>query len=110
MPDARGAPSYNWLGALPPDLRKRVEIAHEMLDKRAHQVAKGYDAKHDDEHWDGAILYAPEWGAAARLARTNSGHMDEACRRAELIDVGAMVIAEIERIDRARERLSAAEQ
>lgn len=87
-----GAPHYNWFGALPADERKRVEITHEILARRRAQIAKGYDAAHDDEHRAGEIISDPAWGARARLASPD---------RAALVDAATMIVAEIERLDRA---------
>lgn len=104
MPDARGAPDYSWSGALPPDVRRRAEIMQEIEAERRRQIAKGYDAAHDDNHDGGEIILAQRWGAMARLG-------DAACMitystngRAMLIETAAMIVAEVERIDRAAQR------
>jgi hypothetical protein len=75
-------------------------ISMELLSERSRQIEAGYDATHDDEHWSGEIISDPKWGARARLLAPD---------RAALIQAAAQIVAEIERMDRAANRLSAAE-
>jgi hypothetical protein len=71
------------------------------------QISEGFDAAHDDDHWAGEIVSAPEWGVIARLCRLPSG--DGAARRLALSTAAAMLVAEIERVDRAMNRRSGME-
>lgn len=70
--------------------------------ERQRQIAKGYDAGHDDTHAAGAILWR-DWGALARIGphavrAHREGRMDD--YRRLLVEAAAQVIAEIERLDR----------
>lgn len=78
-----------------------------VIEERAAQEAKGWTAAHDDEHRDGALraaaakllaqphelVAAPDWATRLRDA-----HQD---RRRQLVIAAALVVAEIERLDRA---------
>lgn len=82
--------------------RHAMRGALDVLAERRRQIAKGYDAAHDNQHTQGEIISA-DWGALARL----SGQAFEARRMGQvdayrrlLVEGAAMVIAEIERIDR----------
>ena len=80
-----------------------------LLARRATQIDRGYDAAHDDEHWDGAIVTNAEWGVTARLRKAAAcDNANAPARREELVVAASLLVAEIERIDRARERLLAA--
>ena len=91
-----------------------ARIAMEIIEERTRQIAKGYTAEHDDEATDGEI------GQAAGLvmlelrsdddARFTAGrvatyildkHQD---RRRQIIIALALAVAEIERLDRAKEK------
>jgi len=104
-----------------------MTILDEIAARRQHQIAKGYDAAHDDEHTDASIAR----GAAA-LALSAYGNITVRADRRRygmyrgqedltfepsqiwpwhngfkpgtprdaLIDAAAMIVAEIERIDR----------
>lgn len=64
--------------------------------ERERQIAKGYDAAHDDQHRDREIIVDPNWGAYVRLDNA-LGINDPATYQRELIQVAAMIISEIER-------------
>lgn len=68
----------------------------DLLIERHRQVAKGYDAAHDDQHRDREIIVDPIWGAYVRLDNA-LGINDPASYQRELIQVAAMIVAEIER-------------
>lgn len=78
----------------------------EIAAERRRQIAKGYDAAHDDAHKDGAILHA-DWGAQARLDDAIDATPDDdntgnpVLERRKLIEAAALIVAEIERLDRA---------
>ena len=74
-----------------------------VLSRRGSQIDRGYDAAHDDEHRAGEIVTNPDWGAVARLQRAATYTVvNSPDRREELMIAAALIIAEIERIDRAR--------
>lgn len=79
-----------------------MDIYAEMQAERAKQIAKGFNAAHDDEHTDGAIITA-EWGALARL-QAASTIRSATNRRHGLLQAAAMIVAEIERVDRVGNR------
>ena len=81
-----------------------------LLARRGAQIDRGYDTTHDDEHSDGGIVTHAAWGVAARLSKAAACESaDDPTRREHLIVAASLLVAEIERIDRARERLLAAE-
>lgn len=70
-----------------------------ILAERERQISKGYDAAHDDQHVHREIICAPHWGVFDRILLW-SDKGDEGYRRS-LIEAAAMIVAEIERVDRA---------
>ena len=70
--------------------------------ERHRQIAKGYDAAHDDGHKCGQIVMA-EWGALARVeAAIQAGRGGDVPVYKELLtQAAALCAAEIERVDRA---------
>jgi hypothetical protein len=99
----------------------------EIAARRQHQIAKGYDAAHDDQHTDASIARgAAAFALAAygtvtldadrRMGRLYRGHetlsvypsriwpwengFNPESPRKALIDAAAMIVAEIERLDR----------
>lgn len=85
-----------------------MTVINEIIARRQHQAQKGYHAAHDDEHSDGSILKA----AAGYLGRSQGWDSDGLPRypwgqippgscRNDLIDAAALIVAEIERLDRA---------
>lgn len=77
----------------------------DVLAERKRQIAAGYDAAHDDTHAAGDLICA-EWGARARMAGAvewidTRGHQGWKRARELLVDATALLIAEIERGDRA---------
>lgn len=87
--------------------------ARDVLAERRRQIeVKGRTAEHDDAHVNGEII-SEDWGAIRRMVAASawltSGLVKAAdaymrCYRDLLVESAAMVIAEIERIDRAAER------
>jgi hypothetical protein len=90
------------------------EASRDVLAERARQVsAEGWTPGHDDEHWDGALSKA-----AACYALGHTGHEGRGVcywpwgmewwkpkdRRSNLIRAGALILAEIERLDRAKSK------
>jgi hypothetical protein len=74
----------------------------EIAAERLRQIAKGYDAAHDDEHDKHEIA-----NAAAALALNWPGNWPwsmhswpDSDRRTQLVMSAAMLVAEIERLDR----------
>ncbi len=82
-----------------------MSVLDEIRAERAKQVRKGYNAKHDDEHDDGSIAVQ----AAALADNNHEPHRDlwglaldhKHRRREQLIIAAALLVAEIERLDRA---------
>jgi hypothetical protein len=73
-------------------------VIDDIVAERQRQVARGYTAEHDDEHATGEII-SGEWGAVMRLERVVAGiHPNP---RDGLVQAAALVVAEIERLDRA---------
>lgn len=91
--------------------------------ERQRQIsAEGYDASHDDEHHTGelaraasvyaiyaalpaldrdfAARYGPQLYGTDRLWPWDHADLKLTTRRAELIKAGALIVAEIERLDR----------
>lgn len=73
--------------------------------ERRKQVLKGYDAAHDDEHDNGELAFA-----ASALAMDSDGlwpwgrtGFPAGTRREQLVKAAAMLVADIERIDRAEQ-------
>lgn len=80
----------------------RADVLADITAERQRQIAKGYDAAHDDTHTAGAILWR-DWGALARIGphavrALREGRMDD--YRRLLVEAAAQLIAEIERHDR----------
>jgi hypothetical protein len=87
------------------DFLRRLDGAERVLRGllcvRSEQIATGYDASHDDEHRDGAIVTDQHWGVVARLGAAAAHDADAPARRRELQTAAALLVAEIERMDRA---------
>lgn len=90
----------------------RIDIAAEFIGERNRQITgEGYSLAHDDQHVDGelaqaaaayASLGARQWADAAQCwpweGQMNTAHMP----REALVIAGALILAEIERLDRAQ--------
>lgn len=76
-----------------------MNIMDEIKAERDRQIAKGFDAAHDDQHVDRDIVGSADWGAGQRLYAAYMTK-DPATYREELVKVSAMILAEIERHDR----------
>ncbi len=87
--------------------------------ERERQVTLGWTPDHDDEHTDGEIARAAACYALGKDAVTNIGgervgiwpfetwEWKPKQRRQDLVRAGALIVAEIERLDRIRERATA---
>lgn len=81
-----------------------TKAAFDVLNERSRQVTqKGYGQAHDDFHTKGEIIW-DDWGAMARIGGQASeqrhlGNLPE--YRKLLVEGAALILAEIERIDRA---------
>jgi hypothetical protein len=107
--------------AAPPLHAWSSQAALDVLAERRRQIeAEGYDPAHDDEHVNDEIAamaayyampeaarawpanetgYGDNWGAAII---PHGWHMPRPCdRRRELVKAAALLLAEIERLDRA---------
>jgi hypothetical protein len=98
----------------------RTAVIEEVIAERGRQIAKGYDADHDDAHYDGSIataaavyaLHPFAWhlviteGSKRRLLSLADfwpwewSQFEPADERRNLVRSAAMIIAEIERLDR----------
>lgn len=102
----------------PHDTPRLTAAAHDVLAERRRQIeAEGYTARHDDMHRNGELARAgASYALCAALrrvadldrvlslwpfAREGFKHQDA---RASLVAAGALILAEIERIDRATAR------
>jgi len=93
----------------------------DIVAERIRQVTLGYDAAHDDEHDEGEIALAAACYAAPQMIYVDESNSDDRGeyrfvdpwpfdwtedkrrwydRRRQLVIAGAMIIAEIERLDR----------
>lgn len=99
-----------------------AQVLREVEAERCAQVAKGYDAVHDDGHGSGeiglaAVLYAMPPGASLTVKDADVSTLNKAVEirgegaanlmsdgRRRLIIAAALVIAEIERLGRAAGR------
>lgn len=100
-----------------PGLRAVID---EVVRERGRQVGKGFDASHDDEHACEEIAAVAAWYAMPDVCRTWDLYDDsygltvgeailpedwatpeEQDRRKQLIKAAALLVAEIERLDRA---------
>lgn len=86
-------------------MRKALE---DINRERERQIAKGYDARHDDEHSDGSIARAAaSYALVACPLKTNTpiwpwsyDSYIPGLPRDALVKAGALIVAEIERLDR----------
>ncbi len=76
--------------------------------ERERQIAKGYDASHDDEHNGGEIIMS-DWGARARIeAAINAGRSGDGPAYKELLaEAAAQCVAEIDRVERMEGKANA---
>ena len=112
---------------LPPTLSAAMRDV--FLERRRHIEVEGFTPEHDDQHQAGEIAFAAVSYALASTANSTERHMMERFgtknsvpswiavwwrwdwkwwkpknRRRDLVRAGALIIAEIERLDRAAER------
>ncbi len=79
------------------------KVIRRICDARLMHVGKGYDAKHDDEHTNGEIVYDHEWGALSYLNQRECIPNGDLVVYAELlVEAAALIIAELERIERLK--------
>lgn len=105
-----------------------VHVAMDLAGERHRQIAEeGFDTEHDDAHANGEIARAAAcYAASAALDddRAPSAYFEEVLewlwpwsvqwwkpkdRRRDLVRAGALIVAEIERLDRSAARADAAE-
>lgn len=102
------------LGQFTPKARAMLtQASSDVLDERRRQVEKeGWTPEHDDEHHDGSMAYA---AACYALHTEPVGNVGDYLRfwpwdaewwkpkdrRSNLVRAGALILAEIERLDRA---------
>lgn len=95
----------------------RSQAARDVLAERQRQIQQeGWTPEHDDEHGDGAMAYAAAAYAVASVEKPGTLMKASALfmwtgwakswwkpkdRRSDLIRAGALILAEIERLDRA---------
>lgn len=79
------------------------KIIRHICDQRLMHVAKGYDSRHDDEHTNGEIVFDHDWGALSYLnQRECRPHGDVVVYSELLLEAAALIIAELERIERLK--------
>jgi hypothetical protein len=93
-----------------------MTVIEEIAAERTRQIGIGYDAAHDDLHTEGEIARAAAvYAAGGGLFRVNSLQVPQQVwpyrweynpkePRANLVRAAAMLVAEIERLDRAAAR------
>ena len=84
----------------------------DVIAERRRQIEReGWTPDHDDEHDDGSLAVAAACYAAPRMAATHWPWSAEDYkpkdRRRNLVRAGALILAEIERLDRRAGRLAA---
>jgi len=94
-----------------------MTVLDEIAAKRQHQISKGYDAAHDDQHAGGEIALGAAAYAMSAAKHPGPGKTQTPVwvppvwpwdreqfsprePRDDLIDAAAMIVAEIERLDR----------
>lgn len=105
----------------PNQTRRTKTVADEIAAERRRQVRdEGWTASHDDEHTEGSLARAAACYALAGVLSWNWSNdfkarwwpWDETWwkpssdRRRNLVKAGALIIAEIERLDRTRAALA----
>lgn len=103
---------YAWASAGYPDDAQSSPILSEIAAERGRQIAKGYDAAHDDQHTDGELataaglialgdydLITDDGPGDVLAAVVLDKHAD--IRERRLIIAAALLVAEVERLDRA---------
>lgn len=87
-----------------------MTVIDEIAAERARQVAaEGWDDDHDDRHIKGELRQAAAYYATPDRFRDNSmwpwgDFRKPKDSRTDLIRAGALIVAEIERLDRAADR------
>lgn len=103
-----------------------TDAEYDVIAERARQISdEGYDQAHDDKHFDGSIARAaacyafPEYDREYEVRREHGAHYavpkhwplswhakhwKPKTRREDLVRAGALIIAEIERLDRRDKR------
>lgn len=87
-----------------------MSVIDEIIGRRKHQIRKGYDATHDGDHTEREIAFAAACFAIGSYAYTIKGEclwpwkeqLPSGEPRDQLIDAAALIVAEIERMDRMK--------
>lgn len=87
-----------------------AKVLQEIVAERKSQVAKGFDAAHDDTHTDGslarcaaAVILAYEPGDVEGWTAERAAYIVEKYAKRNALRVAtSMLVAEIERMDRAK--------
>ena len=88
-----------------------------LIERRRQQMVEGYRAAHDDEHTDGSLATAAACYASVAGCNTARGmgakhwpwsidSFKPRDERSNLVRAGALILAEIERLDRAAAKAS----
>jgi hypothetical protein len=82
------------------------DVLAEIAAERRRQVEKGWTPDHDDQHGQAEIIRAEEWGVESRVddALDALAERDILRYRHLLLTATALLVAEIERIDRQAAR------
>jgi hypothetical protein len=87
-----------------------TDAARDVLTERQRQIEReGYEPSHDDDHIDGSLAEAAAFYARNRDPREtaprywpwDAASWKPKTRRENLVRAGALILAEIERLDRA---------
>lgn len=107
FPTRSGSDSRNVFPNVPGQI---VSALDDIASERRRQIeAKGWDAAHDEEHTNGELAFAAACYAMGSPLQHDGGQLwpwgwkwwKPKDRRRDLVRAGALIIAEIERLDRA---------
>jgi hypothetical protein len=82
-------------------------VIAEIEAERRRQIALGHDAAHDDAHHSGEIVSSCKWGATKYLEKAIGvwwPRSENREYRQALLIAAALIVAEIERLDRRATR------
>ena len=80
--------------------KNALNVLNEIASNRRRQIAKGFDAAHDDKHEDRSLLSAAMHCLSNRYLSPWQDWRRSGDYRTDLIDAASFIIAEIERWDR----------
>jgi hypothetical protein len=84
-----------------------MSVIDEVRREREDQVAKGFTAEHDDQHWDCKLVEVAVDVLMSRNDEWSIRRKHVGDRRQQLVIVSALLVAEIERMDREEKAATA---